>query len=166
MTRIRKTLCLAFATLLVVALAAGCGGSSGPSAQELVAESVAKTSAVKTFHLAIDIEHVPPPKSGLGITFVDGDVIVPDRLSGKVGGTFVGIPVSTDLVVVGRDYFLKVPFSGWRKIDVDTLPSSFFDPKQGLLAVIEGADDLTRDGTEDVGGVPCTGSPRRSRRAR
>ena len=56
-----------------------------------MAESVAKTSAVKTFHLVIDIEHVPPPKSGLGITFVDGDVIVPDRLSGKVGGTFVGI---------------------------------------------------------------------------
>ncbi len=145
----------ALAALLLVALAAGCGGSSGPSAQELVAESVAKTSAVKTFHLVVDVEHVPAPSSGLGLTFVDGDVVVPDRLRGRVGGTFLGIPLSSDLVVVGDEYFLKIPFTGeWRKIDVDTLPSAFFDPEQGILAVIEGATDLTRDGSEDVGGVP------------
>ena len=40
-------------------LAAGCGGGgSGKPADELVAESVAKTSAVKSFHLVIDVENV------------------------------------------------------------------------------------------------------------
>ena len=80
-------------------------------------------------------------------------MLVPDRLEGKVGGTFLGLSVSTDLVVVGEDYFLKVPFSGWQKIDVDTLPAAFFDPEQGILAVIEGASNLSRDGSEEVGGV-------------
>ena len=136
-------------------LAAGCGGSSGPSASELVTESVSKTAAVKTFHLVIDVEHVPAPSSGLGLTFVDGDVVVPDRLRGRVGGTFLGVPLSSELVVVGDQYFLKIPFTGkWRKIDVSTLPSAFFDPEQGLLAVIASATDLRRDGSEDVGGVP------------
>ena len=140
---------------VVVAASAGCGGSSGPSAQELVAESAAKTSAVETFHLVVDIENVPAPSSGLGLTFVDGDVVVPDKLSGRVGGTFLGLSLSTDLVVVDDEYFLKVPFTGkWQKIDVDTLPSAFFDPEQGILAVIEGAADLERDGSEEVGGVP------------
>jgi lipoprotein LprG len=146
----------AAAAALVVVLVAGCGGSSGPSAEELVSESAAKTAAVKTFHLVVDIENVPTPSSGLGLTFVDGDVIVPDKLRGKVGGTFLGLSLSSELVVVGDQYFLKIPFSGrWQKIDVGTLPSAFFDPEQGILAVIEGANDLKRDGSEDVGGVPC-----------
>jgi lipoprotein LprG len=145
----------AVAAALLVALAAGCGGSSGPSAKELVSESVAKTAAVRTFHLVIDVEHVPTPSTGLGLTFVDGDVVVPDKLRGRVGGTFLGIALSSELVVVGDQYFLKIPFTGkWRTIDVATLPSAFFDPEQGILAVIDGATDVTRDGSEDVGGVP------------
>ena len=143
---------LTAAALLVLVLA-GCGG--GASADELVDESVAATSAVESFHLVIDVENVETSDSGLSLTFVDGDVLVPDRLEGKVGGTFLGLSVSTDLVVVGEDYFLKVPFSGWQKIDVDTLPAAFFDPEQGILAVIEGASNLSRDGSEEVGGVEC-----------
>jgi len=147
---------LAAALIALVVLAAGCGGSSGPSAQDLVTESVAKTSEVTTFHLVIDVANVPTPSSGLGITFVDGDVIVPDKLSGKVGGTFLGLSLSSDLIVVDDTYYLKIPFTGkWRTIDVDTLPSAFFDPAKGLLALISNASDLSRDGSEDVGGVPC-----------
>jgi lipoprotein LprG len=142
--------------VLLVVLLAGCGGSSGPSAEELVTESVATTSKVKTFHMVIDISHVPTPGSGLGITFVDGDVVVPDRLSGKVGGTFLGLSLSSDLVVVEDTYYLKIPFTGkWRTIDVDTLPSAFFDPAKGLLALISNTQELSRDGSEDVGGVDC-----------
>jgi len=143
--------------LVLVALAAGCGGGgSGKSASELVNESVAKTSAVESFHLVIDVENGASSSSGLSLKFVDGDVLVPDKLKGKVGGTFSGISISTDLIVVGHRYFLKTPFgSGWQKIDVDTLPSAFFDPEQGILAVIGGASDLQNDGSEDVGGVDC-----------
>jgi hypothetical protein len=143
------------ASLLLVPLAAGCG-SSGPSAQQIVADSVTKTAEVKTFHLVIDVENVPAPSTGLGLTFVDGDVIVPDRLQGRVGGTFLGVSLSSELIVVGDTYYLKIPFTNrWRTIDVATLPSAFFDPAKGLLALIAHASDVTRDGSEDVGGVPC-----------
>jgi hypothetical protein len=142
------------AALALTVLAAGCGGS-GKSAEELVSESVTKTSDVKSFHLVVDVEHGKSSGSGLNLNFVDGDVLVPDRLKGKVGGTFLGLSISTDLVVVGETYYLKVPFSGWRKIDVDTLPAAFFDPEQGILAVIQGASDLKRDGSEEVGGADC-----------
>jgi lipoprotein LprG len=142
--------------LVLVGLLAGCGGGSTKPAADLVSESVAKTSAVKSFHLVIDTENVATSPSGLSLKFVDGDVLVPDKLKGKVGGTFAGISISTDLIVVGKAYYLKTPFgTGWQKIAVDTLPSAFFDPEQGILAVIQGASDLKNDGSEDVGGVDC-----------
>jgi lipoprotein LprG len=150
-------LILLVATLVLVGASAGCGGGgSGKSAEELVSESVTATSAVKSFHLSIDVENSAPSSKGLNLKFVDGDVLVPDKLKGKVGGTFAGIAISTELIVVGHDYFLKTPFgSSWQKIDVDTLPEAFFDPEKGILAVIQGASGLENDGSEDVGGVDC-----------
>ena len=111
---------------------------------------------MKSFHLVIDVENAPPSDTGLNLKFVDGDVLVPDRLKAKVGGTFAGISISTELIVVGTTYYLKSPFGNtWQKIDVDTLPAAFFDPEQGILAVIQGASDLQTDGSEEVGGVDC-----------
>jgi lipoprotein LprG len=136
---------------VLVALATGCG----PSAEDLVAETVEATRAVESFHLVIDIENVKTSDSGLSLTFVDGDVVVPNKLKGKVGGTFLGTSISTDLIVNGDDYYLKVPSDGWREIDVDTLPATFFDPEQGILAVIQGASDLFLGAPEEVGGVEC-----------
>ena len=146
----------AAALALLVALAGCGGGGSAPNAEDLVSESVAKTSAVKSFHLVIDAKNVKPSSSGLSITFIDGDVIVPDKLKAKVGGSFAGVSISTDLVVVGSTYYLKTPFgNAWQKIDVKTVPKAFFDPEQGILAVIQGASDLETDGSEEVAGVDC-----------
>ena len=148
---------LVLAAVLVL-LASGCGGGSGSgqSADDLVAASVEATSAVTSFHLSIDTENIATSNSGLSLKFVDGDVLVPDKLKGKVGGTFAGISISTELIVVGDTYYLKSPFGNtWQKIDVATLPSAFFDPEHGILAVIQGATDLENDGSEEVGGVDC-----------
>jgi len=144
-------------TLVVVLVAAGCGGGgSAPAADDLVAESVAATSQVKSFHLVIDTSNIATSGSGLSLKFVDGDVVVPDKLKGKVGGTFAGISVTTELIVVGETYYLRSPFGNtWQKIDVATLPAAFFDPEHGILAVIKGASDLQNDGSEEVGGVDC-----------
>ena len=150
---------LPLAAILLVTLTAGCGGGGGGGgepADELVAESVAKTSAVRSFHLVIDVENGEQSDSGLNLEFVDGDVQVPDRMQARVGGTFAGIEISTDLIVVGDTYFLKVPFGNtWRKIEVETLPAAFFDPEKGILAVIQGASGLEMAGSDEVGGVDC-----------
>jgi lipoprotein LprG len=142
--------------LALIALAAGCGGSSGPPPEELVADSAEATAAVKSFHVLVDIQNVSAGGSGLSLTFLDGDVVVPDRMKARVSGKFLGLPVSSELVVVDDQYFLKVPFTGsWRTIEVDTVPVAFFDPATGVLAVINDASDLTHEGSEDVGGVDC-----------
>jgi len=148
---------LRLATLLVLlALAAGCGGLSGPSAEDIVKQTVDETGKQKTFHLLVNVENVSAPSTGLGLTFVDGDVEVPDRMHAKIGGTFAGIPINTELIVVGTDYWLKNPFlGGWRSVDVSTTPLAFFDPETGLLPIIRDASDLDRYGSEEVDGVDC-----------
>jgi hypothetical protein len=147
---------LTAAAVLVLAVAAGCGGSSAPPPEELIAQSAERTAVVKTFHVVVDFQHVPAAKSGLGLTFVDGDVVVPDRMKARVSGTFLGVPLSSELVVVGEQYFLKIPFTGrWQTIEVGTVPTAFFDPEEGVLAVIKGATDVEHDGAEEVGGVDC-----------
>ena len=140
--------------LALAALAASCGGSSGPAPEELVAETAEKTAEAESFHLIVNVENVPDPSSGLGLTFVDGDIAVPDRMKAKVGGSFSGVPISSELVVVGDDHWLKIPLLGtWQKVDLSTTVERFLDPEQGVLRVVEGATDVRDEGSEEVGGV-------------
>ncbi len=144
------------AALLLVGAVAGCGGKArGLSPTEIVSQSAASTSAVKSFHMVVNIENVPAPRSGLGLTFVDGDIVVPNELRARIGGTFQGVPLTSELIVLGKRYFLKDPFTGkWQVVSVATNPAAFFDPVKGVLAVIKGARETSDDGSEDVGGVP------------
>jgi lipoprotein LprG len=143
------------AALLVAALLAGCGGAGTPSAAQIIAQSEAKTAALKSFHVVVSVEHVPTPATGMSIKFLEGDLVVPDRLHAHLSGTLNGVPLTTELIAVGAKHFLKDPFSGaWRTVDLATTPMAFFDPAKGVLAVIRGAAGATMSGSEDVGGVP------------
>jgi hypothetical protein len=140
--------------LALAALAAGCGGSDGPPPEELVAQTAEQTAAVESFHLVVNVENVPTPPGGLGLSFVDGDIAVPDRMKARVGGTFSGVPISTDLVVVGDRHWLRIPLIGsWEEVDVSATVEQFLDPSEGVLRVVEGASDLSDEGSEEVGGV-------------
>jgi hypothetical protein len=143
------------AALALAAALAACGGkAAAPSATEIVSRSASATSKLTSFHLVVDIENVRAPTTGISVTFIDGDFVVPDRLRARISGTFQRAPLSSDLIVVGREYFLKDPFTGsWRNIEVSMSPVAFFDPAKGVLAVISGATDVRRDGSETVGGV-------------
>jgi lipoprotein LprG len=139
---------------LLVALATGCGGGGGPSATRIVSQSAGKTGAVKSFHVVLTIDNVPASKTGISLTYLDGDLAVPSSLHAKISGTLNGVPLSSELTVVGGKTYLKDPFSGaWHTVSVGTNPVAFFDPAKGVLAVIRGAREVTKDGSEDVGGT-------------
>lgn len=141
---------------LLLAFAAGCGGSSGPPAAQIVARSAAKTSALKSFHLLVHVENVPASTSGVSLTFVDGDLAVPDRLRARIAGTLQGVPLTSQLIVVGDRHFLKNPFTGkWETVSIGMQAVTFLDPAKGVLAVIRHASGLEKDGSEDVGGAAC-----------
>lgn len=143
------------AGLLMVMLAAGCGGgASTPSAAQIIAQSATRTAAVKSFHVVVSVEHVPSPAAGMSIKFLEGDLVVPNRLHAHISGTLQGVSLTTELIAVGTKYFLKDPFTGvWRAVDLATTPMAFFDPAKGVLAVIKGARSAATSGSEEVDGV-------------
>lgn len=150
---------LAVAGAVVCALLlAGCGGGGGakqPSAAEIVSQTTTKTAAVRSFHFALKVENAPASSSGgLSLSRADGDLAVPDRLQATISGTLSGVPLESQLVIIGRRDFLKDPLSQkWREVDIKTTPLRFFDPRKGVLAILKGATALTRVGVDKVGGV-------------
>lgn len=146
---------LGTALLVLVALAtAGCGGGGGPSAANIVSESAAATAAVKSFHVLLTVDNVPAAKTGMSLTYLDGDLAVPKDLRAKVSGTFNGVPLNSELIVTGGSTYLKNPFTGaWTSVSVGTNPVAFFDPAKGVLSVIKGAVDIAKDGSEKIDGT-------------
>jgi hypothetical protein len=139
----------------VVLVFAGCGGSSAPSASSIVSRSAAETAKQKSFHVVVGIDGAAATsKTGLTLTFADGDVLVPGKMSARVGGSFLGIPLRSQLVVVGANHWLRNPLSGsWQKVSIGLGPETFFNSKTGVLPVIRAAHDLKVAGSEQVGAV-------------
>ena len=152
----RRLPALLAVAVLVGALSAGCGGGDegGPSPEEVVRESVEATGAVESFHLTFDSQGIPRSTSGLQLLGAEGDVAVPDRVRADVSGTFAGVPLTTQLVAIGNDVWIKDPLAGvWRSVDVGTTPAFLLDPAGGVLGVMRRVEELNDEGTEELGGV-------------
>ena len=134
---------------------AGCGGGGdAASAAEIVSRSASATAAVRRFHFTLDVQRVPRSVTGLQLTSAEGDVVVPDRARADVAGTFAGVPITTRIVAVGANVWLKNPLSGrWEAVDVSTTPIALLDPSRGVLGVMRGITDPKDEGTEAVDGV-------------
>lgn len=147
---IRSLSTAAVAAALFVLAAAGCGGEGdGASAAQIVSESASATEAVRRFHFTLDVRNVPRSGAGLQLTSAEGDVVVPDRARADVAGTFAGVPITSRLVAIGDDVWLKNPLSGaWESIDVSATPIALLDPSRGVLAVMEGIRGPSDEGTE------------------
>jgi len=153
---VNRRLPVLLAVAVLVGASTGCGGEdeAGPSPEDVVRESVTATEAVQTFHFTIDSQGIPRSASGLQLLGAEGDVVVPDRVRADVSGTFAGAPLTTQLVAIGDDVWIKDPLLGrWRKIDVGTMPALLLDPVEGVLGVMRRVVELSDEGTEEVGGV-------------
>lgn len=150
--RVVPALCL----ILTAGFVSACGGGGEPeqSAAEIIARTATATAAEDRFHFVFDEENGPKSTTGVHLVFAEGDVAVPEKVKADVSGTFQGLPIRSQIVAVGDRTYLKNPLTGkWQDVDVGTNPVSFFDPAKGVLAVIKGATQLERLGSEEVGGV-------------
>src|SRR5688572_11832032 len=148
--------------VLVLSLViAGCGGDDGDdgaTAAELVSRAATAFEETQSFHIVYDLANAPSGGSGLRLTHADGDVAVSDGVQEgielDVAGTFSGIPLESQLVIVEGDGFLKDPLTGaWRELDVTQVPGAFFDLLEGVPSVLRSIQEVERAGEEQVGGV-------------
>jgi hypothetical protein len=143
------------AAIALAGVTGACGGDDGgPSPSELIAQSAERTGEIQSFHFTLDVQNVPTAAAGLQLTAAEGDVVVPDRASADVSGSFAGLPITTQVIAVGEDVWLKNPLTdGWQKIDVSTTPVALLSPSQGVLAVMGGITDVVEEGREEVDGT-------------
>ena len=78
----------------------------------------------------------PSGGGGLRLTHAEGDVEVADGVQKgidlDVAGTFSGIPLESQLVIVERRRPAEGPLTGaWRELDVTQVPGAFFDLIEG-----------------------------------
>ena len=147
--------------LALVALVAGCGGDNGqegPTGEEIVSQAADAFADTKSFHLVYDLANPPSGGSGLRLTHAEGDVEVSNGVQKgielDVAGTFSGIPIETQLVIVEGEGLLKDPLTGaWRELDVAQVPGAFFDLIKGVPSVLRSVQDVERAGDEQVAGV-------------
>ncbi|MCS7008076.1 MAG: LppX_LprAFG lipoprotein [Thermoleophilia bacterium] len=148
----RRVLALGAAVAFVAI--SGCGGNGGPAPEDVVRESADATQEVRSFHFRFDSEGIPPSTTGLQLLGAEGDALVPDRVRAEVSGTFAGVPLTTELVAISADVWIKDPLEGrWRAIDVGTTPSFLLDPVEGVLGVMRRVSDLRDEGREEIAGV-------------
>jgi hypothetical protein len=147
--------------LVLALLAAGCGGGEGdegPTAAELVSQAAEAFEETQSFHIVYDLANAPSGGSGLRLTHAEGDVAVSDGVQEgielQVAGTFSGIPLESQLVIVEADGFLKDPLTGaWRELDVTQVPGAFFDLLEGVPSVLRSIREVERAGEEQADGV-------------
>lgn len=81
-------------------------------------------------------------------------MIAPDRARAEVGGTFSGVPVTTEIVAIGEKVWLQSPLSAsWQAIDVETTPVALLDPSSGVLGVMKSISGARDEGSEEVDGL-------------
>ena len=148
--------------LALIVLAAGCGGGGdqeGPTGEEIVSQAADAFAGTESFHLVYDLVNPPSGGGGLRLTHAEGDVEVANGVQKgialDVAGTFSGIPIESQLVIVEGEGLLKDPLTGaWRELDVSQVPGAFFDLINGVPAVLRSVQDVERTGDEQVAGVP------------
>jgi hypothetical protein len=139
--------------VVAVLLLAGCGGGGkeppAPPARVIVSRAVAHTTALKSFHFVLKVENAAAGAPGLTITNAEGDLLVPDRLRGRINGTFSRTPVQTEIVIVGNRSFLRDPLTKkWRPYPAGANPAVLV---KGVPTVLRRATGLRNSGSERVG---------------
>jgi hypothetical protein len=145
-------------SLAAAAALLACGGSdggdiSGVDADALLEASAARMDQVESFHFKVEHENgVTPIVAGLGMTTAEGDVQGTDRMQLEVNARFAGTNVRVNLVILPEASYLSNPITGrWEQQDLDI--SQFFDPSNGVTALMRAVTDAEVVGRESVGGV-------------
>ena len=109
--------------------------------QSLLRRSGEATGGLHTFHFKL--EHNPggstPLAESLVITEAEGRVVSPDRISVDFAGTLGTFAVRSSLITLADKSYMTNPLTGaWEKVARDVSPVGFFDPRQGIGAMMSG----------------------------
>jgi hypothetical protein len=145
------------AMLTLIFLLAACGDNTSgtPSAQELIQKSQQAIQKVKSYHFTLDTEN-PGQNGTISVKSADGDILVPDKLQAKAGATISGFSVSTEVIAIGADQYLKNPLTNkWEKTDNLIDPRLITSSDTGIAALLGSIQNPSTPQDSSVDGTAC-----------
>ena len=157
---------LAVAALIALAAwllaLAGCGSETPPEQTPeptatpvnpavLLAESGDAMSALRSFRFRLaHNKDGTPLADGLTVSDAEGAVVSPDRISVDFSGTFGNFGLRSSIVSIGEDGYMTNPLTGeWESVDAGVSPLAFFDPQNGIGAMMRSVENSTLASTSD-----------------
>ena len=152
------------AIILAVAAAAlslaACGSDGGSDADledvdvvELLEQAASRMEGVESFH--IELEHQNGTATivrGLSMVRAEGDVQALDQMHLAVEVSVGPLNADIEIIVLPTESWITNPLTGrWEREDIDV--SEFFDPQEGITAVMRLVQNPELAGAEQIEGV-------------
>lgn len=156
-TPLARALATFCATLALVLLLAGCGGSSGsstaPSAQQLIKDAQAAIQKVSSYHFNLKTQNIGT-SSQLPIQSADGDIVVPDKLQATANVIFGGANVQAQMIAIGDKQYLNI-LGGWQQTTGLLDPRVLSNPQTGVAAILGQMKNPSTPTDSSSDGTPC-----------
>ncbi|MDA0366595.1 MAG: LppX_LprAFG lipoprotein [Chloroflexi bacterium] len=155
----RRALVATALLALTVSAAAACGGGDDGAdlgavdAPALLESAAARIETARSFRFTLEHENgATAILSGLEMRGAKGEVAGPDELSMTVDAQAGPLSVQVSIVVLPDESWVTNPLTGrWERQDIDV--SAFFDPAQGVTALMRGITDAHVTTTDEIGGA-------------
>ena len=148
--------------LLAVAIAASllvaCGGgdevdTSAVDVDALLLAAADRMEQEPSFHFDLNLENGRIQiVRGITIEHAEGDVAAPDRVYFKVDARVGPLLAELEIIVLPDESWMTNPLTGrWEREDIDL--DQFFDPADGVTAIMRSITNAEITGTETIDGI-------------
>ncbi len=149
--------CVAGVFATVVLALTACGGSSAPSATQLLQKAQTEWSSTTSLHFVMTVDNPgsgtldnPYPKAATG------DVKRPDAMTADATVDIVGAALATKAVIVnGTGWYLVPIINQWQQTDEFNSFLLIFDSQKGLGALLTQLKNPTKPADGSANGTPC-----------
>lgn len=123
----------------LLAITAGCGGSSTVSASTLLPKAQSTLNAATSAHFVLASQNIPA--SGTNLRGGDGELARPDKLRGTFEVQVFGLPAKVSAVAISGKFWALLPFqSKYQLVKPSEFglgdPSQLIDPHTGLSRLL------------------------------
>lgn len=117
----------------------------------LLAESGSAMNALRSFRFRLaHNKEGTPLADGLIVSDAEGAVVSPDRISVDFSGTFGNFGIRSSVVTVGAESYMTNPLNGeWESVAASVSPLAFFDPQNGVGAMMRSVENPTLASSSD-----------------
>ena len=125
--------------------------------EQILSRASEQFGALTSFHFKMTHDGGGTPIAlGLEMQVAEGKVVAPDRMSVTIKAKGRGLHLEVSAINVGDSTYMTNPFTGRYEDFTGVIsPGSFFDPAEGVGAIIRGATNPSRLADETLSGVPA-----------